>query len=58
MPKDCDVVITGGGIMESLLRHGKENKVCVFERDARLGGRIYDYVFPQVPDTVVGESDG
>lgn len=60
VPKDCDVVIVGGGISglytaESLLRHGKETKVCVFERDARLGGRIYDYVFPQVPDTVVGE---
>ena len=56
---DCDVGIVGGGLAglymaESLLRHKKETKVCVFERDTRLGGRIYDYVFPQVPDESVG----
>ena len=53
------MAIVGGGIgglyvAESLLRHGKETSVCVFEREARLGGRLYDYVFPQVPDEVVG----
>ncbi|XP_078374120.1 achacin-like isoform X3 [Oculina patagonica] len=58
-PMDCDVGIVGGGISglymaESLLRHKKETKVCVFERDTRLGGRIYDHVFPQVPDESVG----
>lgn len=58
-PMDCDVGIVGGGLAglymaESLLRHKKETKVCVFERDTRLGGRIYDYVFPQVPDESVG----
>ena len=57
---DCDVAIVGGGLAglymaESLLRHKKETKVCVFERDVRLGGRIFDYVFPQVPDEVVGK---
>lgn len=56
---DCDVGIVGGGLAglymaESLLRHQKETKVCVFERDTRLGGRVYDYVFPQVPDESVG----
>ena len=56
---DCDVGIVGGGLAglymaESLLRHKKESTVCVFERDTRLGGRIYDYVFPQVPDESVG----
>ena len=55
----CDVAIVGGGIgglytAESLLRHGKETTVCVFERDARLGGRIYDYVFPEVPNEKIG----
>ena len=39
---------------ESLLRHKKETNVCVFEREVRLGGRIYDYVFPQVPDVYAG----
>lgn len=58
-PMDCDVGIVGGGLAglymaESLLRHKKETKVCVFERDTRLGGRIYDYFFPQVPDESVG----
>ena len=56
----CDVAIVGGGIgglymAESLLRHKKETNVCVLERDTRLGGRIYDHVFPQVPDVYVGE---
>lgn len=59
---DCDVAIVGGGLAglymaESLLRHKKETKVCVFERDVRLGGRIFDHVFPQVPDEVVGKCD-
>ena len=40
---------------ESLLRHKKETNVCLFEKSQRLGGRIYDHVFPQVPDVAVGE---
>jgi len=53
------VAIIGGGIgglytAESLLRHGKETDVSVFERDVRLGGRIYDHGFPEVPDETVG----
>ena len=41
MPKNCDVVIVGGGIgglytAESLLRHGKETKVCVFEEGSTI----------------------
>ena len=56
---DCEVAIVGGGLAglytaESLLRHGKETKVCVFEREARLGGRLYDHIFPQVPNVTVG----
>ncbi|XP_068753462.1 LOW QUALITY PROTEIN: flavin-dependent L-tryptophan oxidase VioA-like [Montipora capricornis] len=58
-PKKCDVAIVGGGLSglymaESLLRHGKETQVCVFERDERLGGRILDHVFLQVPNVTVG----
>ena len=53
------MAIVGGGLgglymAESLLRHGKETRVCVFERDVRLGGRIYDYVFPEVKNVSVG----
>ena len=60
IPKHCDVAIVGGGIgglymAESLLRLHKETDVCVFERHTRLGGRLYDYVFPQVPDVYMGE---
>ena len=60
IPHHCDVAIVGGGIgglymAESLLRHKKETNVCVFERNTRLGGRIYDHVFPQVQDVYVGE---
>lgn len=60
IPEHCDVAIVGAGIgglymAEALLRHEKETNVCVFERDTRLGGRIYDYVFPQVPDVYVGK---
>ena len=59
-PKECDVAIVGGGLSglymaESLLRHGKETQVCVFERDERLGGRIHDHVFLQVPNVTVGK---
>ena len=55
----CEVAIVGGGTgglytAESLLRHKKETKVCLFERNERLGGRFYDYVFPQVPNETVG----
>ena len=55
----CEVAIVGGGTgglytAESLLRHKKETKACLFERNERLGGRFYDYVFPQVPDETVG----
>ena len=59
--KKCDVAIVGGGIAglytaETLLRKGKETNVCIFERETRLGGRLYDHVFPQVPDESVGQS--
>ena len=54
------MAIVGSGIgglymAESLLRHEKETNVCVFERDTRLGGRIYDHEFPQVPGVYVGK---
>ena len=56
----CDVAIIGGGITglsiaESLLRLGKEHSVCVFEKDSRFGGRLYDYRFERVPEVSVGK---
>ena len=33
-----------------------ETSVCVFEREDRLGGKIFDFTFTQAPDVAVGES--
>ena len=56
----CDVAIVGGGISGvyaayRLLKANKNTKVCVFEKDVRLGGRILDYSFKQAPNVAVGE---
>ena len=40
---------------ETLLRLKRENSVCVFEKESRFGGRIFDYWFPQVPNVTVGK---
>jgi len=32
-----------------------ETNVCVFEREDRLGGRIFDFNFTQAPDVAVGK---
>lgn len=54
-PMSCDVVVVGGGISgmymaETLMRMKKEDSVCLFEKDSRFGGRIYDYRFSQAPN--------
>lgn len=33
-----------------------ETNVCVFEREDRLGGKIFDFNFKQAPDVAVGKS--
>ena len=33
-----------------------ETNVCVFERENRLGGKIFDFKFTQAPDVAVGKS--
>lgn len=38
-----------------LLNNTNETNVCVFEREDRLGGKIFDFNFTQVPDVAVGE---
>lgn len=40
---------------ETLLRKKKETSVCVFEKEDRFGGRIFDYWFPQAPNISVGK---
>lgn len=52
----CDVVIVGGGIAGvhtayQLGMRGKKNTVCLFEKEARLGGRILDMSLPGDPDS-------
>ena len=32
-----------------------ETNVCVFEREDRLGGKIFDFNFTQAPDVAVGK---
>ena len=45
--------------MAYALLHSKnqtnEANVCVFEREDRLGGKIFDFNFTQAPDVVVGK---
>lgn len=39
----------------ALLYNANETNVCVFEREDRLGGKIFDFNFTQAPDVAVGE---
>ena len=32
-----------------------ETNVCIFEKENRLGGKIYDHFFPEAPGVSVGE---
>ena len=32
-----------------------ETSVCIFEKENRLGGKIYDHVFSEAPDRTVGQ---
>ena len=50
----------GGLLMAYALLESKnktnETNVCVFERENRLGGKIFDFNFTQAPDVAVGKS--
>ena len=47
---------TGGLLMAyALLNKTKETNVCVFEREDRLGGKIFDFSFTQAPGVAVGK---
>ena len=55
---DCDVGIAGGGISGlymayKLLVENKETKVCIFEQENRVGGRILDHRFGEAPEIYV-----
>ena len=57
---DCDVAIVGGGfsglyMAYRLLKDTQEKGVCVFEKDSRLGGRLYDFFFDEAPEISVGK---
>jgi len=55
----CDVGIVGGGISGlymayELLKDNSNTKVCIFEKDDTVGGRIRDHRFKEAPDIDVG----
>lgn len=57
----CDVGIVGGGISGlymafEILTEDKESKVCIFEKDDEVGGRIRDHRFKEAPDIDVGRT--
>ena len=39
----------------ALLDSRNETNVCIFEREDRLGGKIFDFNFTQAPDVAVGK---
>ena len=43
---------------ETLMRMKKEDDVCLFEKDSRFGGRIYDYRFSQAPNISISKLEG
>ena len=54
-PMSCDVVVVGGGISgmymaETLMRTKKEDNVCLFEKESRFGGRVFDVRFSRAPN--------
>ncbi|XP_044172031.1 uncharacterized protein LOC114947015 [Acropora millepora] len=56
---ECGVVIVGGGVgglllAYMLLEKKIERNVCIFEKENRLGGKIYDHFFSEAPDISVG----
>ncbi|KAK2555026.1 Tryptophan 2-monooxygenase [Acropora cervicornis] len=56
---ECGVAIVGGGaaglvLARDLLKSGSETNVCIFEKENRLGGKIFDYRFPEAPNITVG----
>ena len=42
-------------LARELLSSGSETNVCIFEKENRLGGKIFDYRFPEAPNITVGK---
>lgn len=45
-------------LARDLLKSGNETNVCIFEKENRLGGKIFDYRFPEAPNITVGKFPG
>lgn len=43
-------------LARDLLDSGRETNVCIFEKENRLGGKIFDYRFLEAPNITVGKS--
>ena len=42
-------------LARTLLRKKLETNVCVFEKESHLGGKIFDYRFPEAQNITVGQ---
>ncbi|XP_068733500.1 uncharacterized protein [Montipora capricornis] len=56
---ECGVAFVGGGaagllLARTLLKEKLETNVCVFEKESHLGGKIFDYRFPEAQNITVG----
>ncbi|XP_068677090.1 uncharacterized protein [Montipora foliosa] len=56
---ECGVAFVGGGaagllLARTLLKQKLETNVCVFEKESHLGGKIFDYRFPEAQNITVG----
>ncbi|XP_068726043.1 uncharacterized protein [Montipora capricornis] len=56
---ECGVAFVGGGaagllLARTLLEKKLETNVCVFEKESHLGGKIFDYRFPEAQNITVG----
>ncbi|XP_068677087.1 uncharacterized protein [Montipora foliosa] len=56
---ECGVAFVGGGtagllLARTLLKENLETNVCVFEKESHLGGKIFDYRFPEAQNITVG----
>ena len=54
---DCVLLSGTAGLLmaHQLLLSNNETNVCVFEKENRLGGKIFDHRFPEVPNVTVGK---
>ena len=51
----CFLGVGGLLLAHMLLEKKIERNVCIFEKENRLGGKIYDHFFSEAPDISVGQ---